>query len=127
MIYFFKDEVYEFNYIVLEGKETWNYTSIMKFLKKKKIEINPSFKSYFENNFDDNVQGTCLHFGNVVFLFIKQYENKPMWYSTLSHELFHAIDFILNYLEIKLCHDTQEVYAYYIGFLTNKVLSLINK
>ena len=40
---------------------------------------------------------------------------------TLAHEIFHCVCFIMEKVGICLCHESDEAYAYLIGFITNKV------
>ena len=40
---------------------------------------------------------------------------------TLAHEIFHAARFILNKIGINLSDDTEEVYAYLIGYITLQI------
>lgn len=42
-------------------------------------------------------------------------------YGTLQHEIFHAVDQILRHIGINLTEDSDEAYAYLIGYITTKI------
>lgn len=42
-------------------------------------------------------------------------------YGTLAHEIFHAVDFIFRRIGITLSEDSDEAYAYMIGYLTEEI------
>ena len=42
-------------------------------------------------------------------------------YGTLAHEIFHAVDFIFKRIGITLSEDSDEAYAYMIGYLTEEI------
>lgn len=46
-------------------------------------------------------------------------------YGTLSHEIFHCVDFLMNDIGVSLTRESGEAYAYLIGYITKKVHELI--
>ena len=42
-------------------------------------------------------------------------------YGTLAHEIFHAVDFIFRRIGMTLSEDSDEAYAYMIGYLTEEI------
>ena len=44
--------------------------------------------------------------------------------ATLAHEIFHTVYYIMEKVGISLCHESDEAYAYLIGYITNKVTEL---
>ena len=46
--------------------------------------------------------------------------------ATLAHEIFHIACFIMEKVGIRLCHDSDEAYAYLIGYITKKVDDILN-
>lgn len=49
--------------------------------------------------------------------------NKPIdanGYAVLAHEIFHAVDFIMRRIGITLSSDSDEAYAYLIGYVTRE-------
>ena len=45
---------------------------------------------------------------------------------TLAHEIFHIACYIMEKVGICLCHESDEAYAYLIGYITNKVNEVLN-
>lgn len=58
---------------------------------------------------------------NQTFIRLKSKPKKTSEYGTLQHEIFHAIDFIFRKIGISLSADSDEAYAYLIGYLTEKI------
>ena len=58
---------------------------------------------------------------NQTFIRLKSKPKKASEYGTLQHEIFHAIDFIFRKIGISLSADSDEAYAYLIGYLTEKI------
>lgn len=48
-------------------------------------------------------------------------------YGTLSHEIFHAAVAIMQSIGVSLSEESEETYAYLIGFLSKKAFEIINK
>ena len=42
-------------------------------------------------------------------------------YGTLSHEIFHSVDTIFRFIGMNLTEDSDESYAYMIGYLTTQI------
>lgn len=42
-------------------------------------------------------------------------------YGTLAHEIFHAVTFILTRIGMSLTNESDEAYAYLIGYLTKEI------
>ncbi len=42
--------------------------------------------------------------------------------SVLAHEIFHATRTALSMRDVLLCEQTEEIYAYYIGYLTKMII-----
>jgi hypothetical protein len=42
-------------------------------------------------------------------------------YGILAHEIFHAVDFLMRRINIKLTKKSDEAYAYLIGYLTEQI------
>ena len=54
------------------------------------------------------------------FPIIRFFDNDPD-YGLIAHECFHAVYCILNSKRIELCQETEEVYAYLLQYLVNKI------
>lgn len=48
-------------------------------------------------------------------------KNKSFEMSLLQHEIFHTVGFLMSEINTPLNDDTQEVYAYLIQYLTEKI------
>lgn len=46
---------------------------------------------------------------------------------TVSHEIFHAVDFIFRRINLPLTFESHEAYAYAIGYITEQFYSNCNK
>lgn len=46
-------------------------------------------------------------------------------HGTLAHEIFHAVEFILRRINIKLSKNSDECFAYLIGYVTSQVYKYI--
>lgn len=60
--------------------------------------------------------------GLTVVIVLKEFNNSPDSQATLAHECFHASKFALEHKNIKLCDETEEVYAYNIDMLITAFL-----
>ena len=69
--------------------------------------------------FDDENYTTLIRMPNLVV--------SPTDYGTLSHEIYHSVCFILRASGVELCDSTEEVFAYCISDITQKVIAKIEK
>lgn len=56
----------------------------------------------------------------VVLIIFKYWYDNANDYGTLVHELFHAVDMILRNRQIILSDDSDEVYAYHLGYFVRE-------
>jgi len=47
--------------------------------------------------------------------------------NTISHESFHAVDHLMSAIDTSLTKDTNECYAYSLGYIVEKVYNFKNK
>lgn len=80
---------------------------------------------YVINNRDKKnfVLGTTYFFDKISFIHMKSI-NKNML-SVLCHEIFHAVNNILSFIGISLSDESEEVYAYTIDYVTEKIFSYL--
>lgn len=111
------------------------YNTDMLFVIGTKDELKQSLNKYLEKedvddaynvmaaDIDDITMGRSayLNSGQVV-LWISNTKDK----GTLAHEIFHVVCYIMEKVGISLCHESDEAYAYLIGFITNKVNDALN-
>jgi len=62
---------------------------------------------------------TVLTPNGSVVVFIEDDTNIPMF----VHELFHAVEFILQRVDIQLTKDTSEVYAYLLQYMVEQIMT----
>jgi hypothetical protein len=69
---------------------------------------------------------TVMLTGNETVIRIKHYPKYPEDNGVLSHEVFHAVTFILNHIGMKLCRKSDEAYAYLTGYLTTEIYKALS-
>ncbi len=119
MNFIFSLEVYPFDVMVSVGetdeelKEKLNYVGI-------------------EPEGDNNWHYEFLGLGRTVSFpsgqSLLRLRNKPETvdeYGMLAHEIFHVCEFILHKIGLNLTRESDEAYAYLIGFVTKKVYEQI--
>ena len=62
-----------------------------------------------------------IEMGNVYIIDISKHDNKFSLHNTITHELFHVVHMLLQQKGLKLTDDSQEAYAYLIGYLTEEI------
>ncbi|TXI89739.1 MAG: hypothetical protein E6Q36_02890 [Chryseobacterium sp.] len=68
---------------------------------------------------------TMLLDPGITLITFYRWENDALDYGTLSHEIFHAVDLNLRAKGITLSDDSDEVYAYHMGYFTREFLNQI--
>lgn len=118
----FYDEAWKQNVYLL-----WNVrgdAALQKFIKKRfKLDYEPG---------KDTWDGRCLQVltkdnGRAMVIALKKWEGTPRWHSTLSHECFHAAEWILRIRDVPHCEATSEVYAYLTESLIRRCLERLPK
>lgn len=70
--------------------------------------------------------GCVIKLGKNLFM-IYLNNNKKIKFGVIAHEAFHAVNFMLNGVDIYLCNESEEVYAYNIEWLVVKIIDAIEK
>lgn len=100
--------------------------SVYKYAKRQGL-TNYAFKDFEEH---------CKHSGgfvlwcdesNILLTFPKEDEIKYAAASTVSHECFHVVSHVLRKAGVILTEESEEVYAYYLGWLMDKVCRFLYK
>lgn len=118
-----------FGYSILLSLKIPTKREIIQALKKhqlkcdtKKIdELIPLIK---ENTGKRATTFTLYNYGISLIVFYK-WENNASDYGTLVHEIFHAVDMTLRHRGITLSDDSDETYAYHLGYFTREFLNKI--
>lgn len=75
------------------------------------LELKTGNACYFKNTkFDNN------------FIWLKDFYPSPVAMEQLTHECFHLTHHHLDFKGIKLSKDTDEVFAYFLGFIVGEIL-----
>lgn len=64
---------------------------------------------------------TIIFKGNQTLIRMFDFEKTPTGYGYLAHEIFHAVEFVMERIGMKLCHKSDEAYAYLIQYLSTKI------
>lgn len=62
-----------------------------------------------------------------IVVWLQEIPNTPEQYATLNHELLHVTVEIMRYCGMSLTEDTEEAYAYELGYISKKVLEEFRK
>lgn len=91
-----------------------------------RISIDSIIKDGDANYSLANVEAMTLSApGFPVIVWIPHIPKTPYDYATLNHEIFHVTTAIMNYVQIPLSSDTEEAWAYEVGYITRKLLEQI--
>ena len=113
-------------FLLING-ETWPYDVVVglgvdrdqfkDYLKRR--FVNPLTKDDDEKLFCKG-HGLTLRLENKSFvLWLKKFPNTPDGFGFLAHEIFHTADLMLRSAGMELSSDSDEAWAYQIGWLTN--------
>lgn len=87
-------------------------------LKKKGVDVADTNLHVYS----DTQRGrTILFKGNQTLVRMYELRDTPEWHGNLAHEIFHAVEFILERVGMKLTIDSDEAYAYLIGYITTEI------
>ena len=91
-------------------------------LKKKGVDITDTNLSVYS----DTQRGRTIMFkGNQTLIRMYELRDTPHWYGNLAHEIFHAVEFIMERIGMELTIKSDEAYAYLIGYLTEEIYKKI--
>lgn len=100
-----------------------------KFIKSvKKLVLKKHLPVESEDNIchlEDECRGRTFHHTEAGYTIIR-FKKKPTTceeFGTVSHEIFHAVDFIFQRIGVSLCLQSGESYAYLIGYITEQFYS----
>jgi hypothetical protein len=54
----------------------------------------------------------------------RDYPKTPAHFGFLAHEIFHTVDITLHYAGLKLTAESDEAWAYFVGWLTTRIYDL---
>lgn len=107
--------VYPFDVIVSISESD---EALFKKLKKRGIDVADTNLSVYSNT----TRGRTIIFsGNQSLIRMYELRDTPEWYGNLAHEVFHAVEFILERVGMKLTMKSDEAYAYLVGYITTEI------
>lgn len=111
--------VYPFDVMISLGE---NDEALFAKLKKHGVDITDTNLHVYS----DTAEGRCVLFkGNQTLIRMYRLENTPEWHGNLAHEVFHSVEFIMERVGMKLTIESDESYAYLIGYLTTEIYKRI--
>lgn len=114
-----EDDIFNKLLHVFVGK----YEDVVKYFNKKKYYPPLLGENVFQKNYGGLfIQLEAPDNDTANILWLSEYRE-----GYLSHECMHATHTFLKQNDIKLSDETQEVYAYYMGFLTKSIRKELNK
>lgn len=117
-------EIYPVKFhVILDFKTATQLKKSIKFPNKETVtEVHKLIDELDWNNAHGY---TFIYRGNI-FLMVKEFTGTNGCYDTLMHELIHAISMAADYIGITFSKDSEEWYAYMLGFLTKKIFQALN-
>ncbi len=115
------NDIYNSNMIICVG---YSGSEMISYIKKN-TDYNISDIENMLKNEDANACYFRVPGISESFIWIPEFEFCSQTIAELSHEILHHINNTLPYRGIKLCKETDEVYAYYMSGLMGEILSKI--
>lgn len=79
----------------------------------------------YDFDFIGNKGGMCLNSEKeIFFLYIAENEDMEKVSDTVAHEIFHCAVALLNHLGMSISNDSEEAYAYLIGYMTKEIYKI---
>lgn len=110
--------IYPFDVAVFIGHEN---DEVIKILNEM-VELDEEETEAIKNVGDGRT--AMLERGQTILILKKLRKNNAEDMRHLSHEVFHAVEFLMSKIGITLSRDSDEAYAYLIGYLTEEILKL---
>lgn len=81
------------------------------------------------SHMDESCNGRTWHhlIGGQTVIRLREAPKTAQQLGTLSHEIFHAVDYIFRRIGISLSEQSEEAYAYAIGYVTEQFWNNIKK
>lgn len=121
---FIKNPIYPFSLIVSLGESDVDFLNLIE--SYEDLDLDNEELSLEQNGWDCGI--TVLQpRDNKIVLRTNFIPKTPEQIGDLSHEIFHAAQFIFESLRILITEETQEPFAYLIGFYTKEIFKLIEE
>lgn len=114
-----KSDQYPFIFVFAVGYD--DDEIIQKVSRRFKIKMSDYERSITSMPCDN--QGQTTHYGGSLCLIrFNDFDDSPEDHGRLSHEIHHAVQFMMEWIGTKLTQDTSESYAYLDQYLTEKFI-----
>ncbi len=122
-----KSQIYPFVFHIF-----LNYKDIDKLIQDIKLKLRKDKKQLkidLEHVARDlnNYEGFSYEYNGHIIIYCKTFKNTPACWNTLIHETLHGIFKAARYIEIKYSEDSEEFFTYNIGFITQKIKTILLK
>ncbi len=128
-MYVISEKAFQYSMIVCFKVPTKR--ELVQLLKREELWYNPKAleQTMLQMKKSDGKHATTIMLqdpGIAVIVFYR-WNNDASDYGVLSHEIFHVIDMNLRSKGITLSDDSDEVYAYHMGYFTREIYHLLWK
>lgn len=113
-------DIYNIDMLFVVGEKEELKSSLEEHLSND--DANKAYNEMWKDIDEGSIGRSALLSSGQVALWVSDANDK----GTLAHEIFHCVCFIMEKVGICLCHESDEAYAYLIGFITNKVNDALN-
>jgi hypothetical protein len=112
--------IYPFDIMFSVGQTDKDFTKSLKLALPKSLYKEMKDNTIF--HLEPGCRGrTAIHLsGGQTIIRLPSKPSTPQEFGTVSHEIFHGVDFIFNKIGIPLSEYSDEAYAYLIGYVTEK-------
>ena len=90
-------------------------------------------KEFYDPKYESNMAYTCSNATDLknnkycFVVIINSHPNSLELINTCAHEATHVVHDLLSECKIKLTEDTEEVYAYFVGYMTECIYTTAKK
>jgi len=112
---------YPFDVLVAIGQE---HEDIVRWFKRKKIKLS---EEETEKLWMSGKGRTVMLKSGATVLRVDDIKNKADFHAHLSHEIFHAVEFLFDKIGLEHNVDAGEAFAYQIQYLTGSIYEKLNK
>jgi len=119
--------IYDFDIMFSVGESNYQiYKAVEQRLKDEDFKIFQDDEMLFK--MPETTNGRTVHnlIGGQTIIRLRSKPKNPQGYSVLAHEIFHAVDFIMRHIGITLSPDSDEAYAYLIGYVTREFFKAVS-
>ncbi len=122
MIHIVYNQVFLHAFVFCIDEKKLTPAKLYNHIKKKNFKIDKKeVDKLFEEKKRWHSHATTYLLDGISIVMFYKWNNDASDHGTISHEIFHCVDFMLRDRQIKLSKKSDEVYAYCIGHLTREL------